>query len=282
MVKLNKKAWAASAAIIAVGGVVWTSLAFADSQASNKKLLDQIQANFPNTKIGGVDCTHAPAGLCEVQAGKNVFYMSKDARFAFVGSVLDLKEKVDLTDKRLREISAVSAAEDRIAGAPAAAPTLPTTPAAAPQAPSQPQVLRVDLPRSNAVVHNAGAPLKMAVFTDLNCGFCRKLHEELAAASDIEVTEYPMGFLAADSAEKAKLALCSQDRAKAADSIYQGGQVSTPKDCDAAAKAVEANTAFGRQHNIGGTPTIVRADGAVHSGWMPVDQLRAWLKQGAA
>ena len=83
--------------------------------------------------------------------------------------------------------------------------------------------------------------------------------------------------MAPDSADKAKLALCSKDRSKGVDAIYGGGEVVTSGDCAAAERAVAANTEFARQNNITGTPTIIRADGTSNSGWMPTAELRAFL-----
>ena len=85
-------------------------------------LKDKVQKEFPNTPITSADCDKGPANLCEVVAGSNVFYVTRDAKFAFVGAVLDLENKVDVTDVRLRELAAVGQAEARIRGAAPAAP----------------------------------------------------------------------------------------------------------------------------------------------------------------
>lgn len=272
---------------VAVVGVAVIATAAIAANPFGGGLKAKMQAHFPNTPITSVDCG-GPAGLCEVVAGSNVFYASRDGRFAVVGSVLDLDEKVDLTDQRLRQLAAVGEAESRIQGGrPAVAPGAQAAaagPEAAPQggnaAPGP--VIRVNLPAAtNAIVHNKGARLKMTVFTDMNCGFCRRLHDDLKSITDIEITEYPIAFLGEDSRQKAKLALCAQDRAQAVDAIYRGGEVRTSGDCAAAEAALDANIAFARQNNINGTPMIIRADGTSNSGWMPVNELRAFLQAGA-
>lgn len=269
--------------LIAAGGVIagaavvaGATVAFAGGFGTSLK--DKVQAEFPNTPITSVDCKRGPANLCEVVAGPNVFYVTRDAGFAVVGAVLDLKNKVDVTDQRLRELAAVGQTEARIrGGAPAAQQPGATQPASAPAAPEDSPIIRVTLPATNAVVHNPGAPLKMTIFTDLNCGFCKKLHEDLKNVRDIEVTEFPIAFMAPDSAEKAKLALCGKDRVKAIDAIYSGGEVVTSGDCAAAEAAVAQNAKFAKDNNINGTPMIIRADGRSNSGWLPQDELRAFL-----
>nr|WP_240454436.1 DsbC family protein [Caulobacter sp. 17J65-9] len=270
---MTKKKLAMGAAAAVLMAVIAGGWAYAQTDS---RLVSKIEKQFPNTKVSGVDCDKGLPGICEVTAGANVFYVTKDARYAFVGAVLDLNRKVDITDARLRELAAVNNAEQRINGQGGQVQQ-----AAAPQA-GPIRKINVTLPTANAIVHNAGAPIKLKVFTDLNCGYCRKLHEDLKSAKDIEVTEYPMAFLAPDSRDKARLALCAGDRAKAVDSIYLGGEVVAPDDCGGADAAVQANTEFGQQNGITGTPTIVRADGASQSGWMPIEQLRAWAKGAQA
>jgi thiol:disulfide interchange protein DsbC len=275
-IKLNRET-------IIVGSVAATALliggGFAMAGVFSPNLKDKVQAEFPNTPITSVSCDKGPANLCEAVAGQNVFYVTRDGKYAFVGAVLDLENKVDMTDARLRELAAVGQAESKINGG-----TVPTAAGARAAAPSGPApagapgpVIRVTLPKENAIVHNPGAALKMTVFTDMNCHFCRQLHNDLKSVTDIEITEYPIAFMAPDSADKAKLALCSKDRSKGVDAIYGGGEVVTSGDCAAAERAVAANTEFARQNNITGTPTIIRADGTSNSGWMPTAELRAFL-----
>ena len=90
-----------------------------------------------------------------------------------------------------------------------------------------------------------------------------------------------MAFLSPTSGDKAKLVLCSADRDSAAQAVYAGGDAKVTGDCEKADAAVKQNTAFGRQHGIEGTPTLVRPDGATMPGFMSVEKLREWLKSAA-
>ena len=270
----------------AAGRVMTAPARATPSHGTDRSLASKIQDAFPNTKIGSIKCGTVP-GLCEVTAGKNVFYVSPDGRYAIVGSVLDLQERVDLTDRRVKELAEVDAITRKITGEPAPVAVAEAAPAPAAQhggATPSPSlgVIKVDLPASNAIVHHAGAPVKISVISDLNCGYCKMLFEELKTAPDIQVTEYPVQLLRPDSLDKAKMALCAKDREATANSIYFGGQVQVGADCGKALEAVEANTAFARAHGISGTPTIIRGDGQANAGYMPLDQLRSWAKAGAA
>ena len=55
-----------------------------------------LQQRFPQTRIGKVDCKLV-AGLCEVQAGANIFYVDRSARYLVIGRVYDLEKRLDLT-----------------------------------------------------------------------------------------------------------------------------------------------------------------------------------------
>ena len=304
---LKTKLHAAASAIplwmimIAAGGVVIGVGAFGATrsvlanQASEAALARKVQGAFPNTKVASVRCGAVP-GLCEITAGKTVFYVSPDGRYAMVGSVLDLKDRVDLTDRRMKELGQLDAVTSRL-GESATPPAhagaeigqvqgaevqgAQVQDAQAQAAPAMGPI-KLDLPRDNGIVHHPGAALKVSVVTDLNCGYCRMLMEALKSAPDIELTEYPIQLLRPDSLDKARLALCAKDREATANNIYFGGDLKVAGDCAKAEAAVQANTAFARAHGISGTPALIRADGATHAGYMPIDQLRAWIKGGQA
>ena len=273
--------------LIGAAGVVIGVAGFAASktvlagEASDAGLARKVRAAFPNTKVASVRCGLIP-GLCEVTAGKTVFYVSPDGRYAMVGSILDLKARVDLTDRRMKELGQLDAVTSRL-GEPAPN-SAPPADAQAQNAQAAPAIgpIKIDLPKDNGIVHHPGGALKVSVVTDLNCGYCRMLMETLKSAPDIELTEYPIQLLRPDSLDKAKLALCAKDREATANNIYFGGDLKVAGDCAKAEAAVQANTAFARAHGISGTPALIRADGSVHAGFMPIDQLRAWIKGGQA
>jgi thiol:disulfide interchange protein DsbC len=275
-------ALAAGVGIAALGGTVAIGHDFGRSPDAH--LMQALSKSLPKSKISSVDCgAIGVKGLCEVIVGRNVFYSTPDGRYLVVGQVLDLQRKVDLTDRRARELASVDGVEAKLAGdlplIQTAGPAGPPNGAAPPRPAALPTHLVVDLPAANAIVRNPGAPLKMKVFTDLNCGYCHRLFDDLKNTKDIEITEYPLRYLSDDSGAKARAVLCAKDKAAAAAALYYGGAMQSGGDCAAGAKALEENMAFARSHQIEGTPMIIRADGAAHSGWMPADQLKAWLAE---
>lgn len=263
-------------ALAALAGV--TGGAMALSKSANTKLAEQLQKEFPATKISGVNCDFRVKGLCEVVAGKNVFYATQDGQKVFIGEVLDLKTKTNITASRVSELASMASAEAKLGGGAPAAQQAAAEQTPPPAAAAPASVIKVDLPKDNAVIHNPGAPLKLTVFADYSCHFCQQLFSDLKSHPEIEITEYPIAILGPESETKAKRVLCSTDRTAAANALYYGGEMRTAGECDAGANRLAQNQAFARQHGISGTPMLIRGDGVTNSGWMPGDKLIAWLK----
>jgi len=254
-----------SVSALALSGAVISGATLAAS--STKDLQSDLQAQFPKTRITRIDCKTAVSGLCEVTAGRNLFYASRDGRYVVVGSLLDLEKKVDLTDERLRQLAAVEGAAGKLADAAVTSATS-----------TEIHKISVDLPLSNAIVHHPGAALKVKVFSDFSCGYCRAFFSQLAADQGIEITEYPIAVLGDESRRKAIQVLCATDRRSASEAAYAGQALAAAGNCKGAEEAVDQNTTFARAHGVQGTPTIVRSDGGVNPGFLDPTALKAFAE----
>jgi len=281
----RRRPWARIAG--ALGVLAFSALCIAAASAAvfgpphqEARLSARLAKALPGSAVSAVDCdaASAPQGLCEFLVGRNVFYATPDGRYVIVGQILDLTRKVDLTERRRTEIRGLVSATDQISGGGP-----PPTPGPAPATAARPApepVLKIDLPRANAVVHHPGAPLKVTAFTDFNCHYCRQLFESLKDDQGVEFTEFPIAILGEGSARRARGVLCARDRAGAAAAAYGGASEGATPDCADGGRQLSENLAFAQRHGITGTPMIVRADGATNAGWMPKDRLMDWLRQG--
>jgi thiol:disulfide interchange protein DsbC len=263
---------------LVVGSAAVAGLVYANSESA---VTARIQKHFPNTKISSVDCGNPTGEWCEVVAGTNVFYTTKDAKYVMVGQLLDLDKKIDVTSERLKALAVLEQATAGIEGQ-----AVPTDPAALtkpvdqnvpPLAQDGPPVgakVNITLPKANAIIHNPGAPVKITVFSDYNCHFCQNLYMALANNKEFEVTEYPIAILGPDSETKAKLVMCASDRVAAASAAYSGGSIRTGGDCSKTDGIVAQNTTFARSQGITSTPTIIRADGTSQAGFASIDSLK--------
>lgn len=252
------------AATVAILALAIAMQPFSPEATIKKKIAGQ----FPKTTVTSVSCKTA-IGLCEVVMGKNLLYATKDARYVVVGAVLDLEARKDLTDQRLKELAAVDSATAKLTGGQVVREAAPG---------ARIEKVTVTLPKENAVVHNPGAPLKMTVFGDYACGYCHQLFAQLAGRSNIEITEYPIAILGAQSAERARLVMCSEDRVAASEAAYAGGTIKTKGDCSRFDAVVAQNTSFAQKNGINGTPAIIRADGTVNAGFLPIAELVRFLE----
>ncbi|MFD2780353.1 DsbC family protein [Novosphingobium pokkalii] len=235
---------------------------------------------LPRTAVTKVDCGQIP-GICEVQAGTNLFYIDPSARYLIVGRIYDMETHQDLTAARLLAINpdmlvgAAASAKAQETDSAGLAPSRPQSASGAAAAPAPAQkVSLASLPANGAIEWgsgNASAP-KVTVFSDFHCGYCRALHQTLKAMG-VRVTERPISILGTRAISEA--VICSEDKAAAVERAY-GDQEVAKRACDTS--GLDANEAFARAHGFTGTPVLVREDGAVLLGFRPREFLESWLK----
>jgi len=218
-----------------------------------------LKTTLPNTEISSVRESVLP-GLYEVVTGSNLLYVEKSGRYALIGTLYDLKRHEVLTAKRRGELDLVAQTDKAVEA--------PLTPIPWDQ-----------LPEGAAIVENAGAPYKVAVFADVNCPYCRRLAETLKGLPEVETHTYLMTLWERSTAPT-KAVLCATDKAAALHQAFQDVldmPSATPCDTD----APERTNAFAAEHGIAGTPFLVRADGVTAAGLKSPDALLAWLKEAA-
>ncbi len=122
------------------------------------------------------------------------------------------------------------------------------------------------------------AKKKVAVFTDPDCPYCRKLHEAMkqVLAKRKDVAFYIFLFpleMHKDAYKKAQAVLCEKSLTLL-DDAFGGKPLPEPK---CGSEAVEKNKALAKSLKFSGTPTLVREDGKVLSGTRPADALSNWI-----
>jgi thiol:disulfide interchange protein DsbC len=146
----------------------------------------------------------------------------------------------------------------------------------------QPVPKKIDaskVPLKDAVVLGAkNAKKKVIVFTDPDCPYCRKLHDEMKAVTakrkDIafHLLLYPLPSHK-EAYPKSQAILCEKSIALL-DDAFAGKPVPAPK---CGNEAVERNLALGQELSVNSTPTLIREDGIVMSGALPADKLIDWV-----
>nr|WP_325167329.1 DsbC family protein [Qipengyuania flava] len=118
------------------------------------------------------------------------------------------------------------------------------------------------------------------VFSDFQCGYCKKLTGALEQAG-VLVEERPISIFGAASRRLSESVLCASDPVAALHAAYTGKHVPRPASCKAI-RALDANEAFAKANGFAGTPVIVRAsDGAVMHGYRDAATLNRFANQRA-
>lgn len=116
-------------------------------------------------------------------------------------------------------------------------------------------------------------------FTDVDCGYCQKLHSEMAeynqAGIEIRYLAFPRAGLQSRTYQEMVSVWCAEDRKAAMTTAKTGGQVPL-KACD---NPVADQYALGNAFGVTGTPALVFEDGSLMPGYLPATKLSAYLQQ---
>ncbi len=214
-----------------------------DATAQVKKTLSEIMPGVTVdsvTKMSGMD-------IYEVTLGAQVLYLSADGRYLIQGDLFDLQNRKNLTEtKREAGRAKVVAGVDE---------------------------------KSMIVFGPKKAKHTITVFTDIDCGYCRKLHQEIKEINDLDIRVrymfFPRSGENTPSYFKAVSVWCAKDRHAAMTKAKAGENVENAS-CD---NPVKAHMAAADQVGVRGTPTIVLPNGKVLPGYVPAAKLKEYLDQ---
>ncbi len=231
----------ASMALLTAALATFTCSAIAEDLSAIEKKLRQ---TYPNTKFSKVASTPIP-GVYEVVMGKNVAYVEGNGRYFIFGHLFDMETQTDLTEDKLQ------------------------------------QQVRLDfnsLPLQYAIKTVKGNGKRvMAVFSDPDCPYCKKLEQELVKLNNVTIYTflYPLEQLHQDAKSKAEAIWCSKDRSKAWSAFMLNGKLpDTASSCQAPIQKIRE---IAENNNISGTPFIVAAEGKTMAGAAESTRIDTWL-----
>lgn len=187
-------------------------------------------------------------GMYEAVYGPRIFYISEDARYVLSGELLDLETRVNLTETRRtqgrRDILAALDSSEMII-----------------------------FPAKDKAKH------RITVFTDIDCGYCRKLHNGMEEMNklgiEVRYLAYPRAGVGSASYDKAVGVWCAEDRQKAITEAKTGKNVEK-KTCE---NPVRKHLQLGQTMGVTGTPTLVLDNGEVLPGYLPPQKLLQALEE---
>lgn len=211
-------------------------------------LRSAIQQARPGLTIGEIRPS-AINGLFEVDLGKDTVYMPADGKYVITGTMYRVESNrfVNIEDERLQ--------------------------------PARVQKLAAVKKEDMIIFSPQGKPKSyITVFTDIDCGFCRKLHKEVAElnAMGIEVRylAFPRAGVPSPSADKLATAWCSENPRETLTKMKNGEAIAI-KVCEK--NPVAAEYKLGNELGVNGTPALFKPNGELLPGYMPAAELAAAL-----
>lgn len=235
--------------VMKYGALLLAILATTIVNADEKAVRDSIARFMPTVKPDLVSPSEVK-GMYEVMIGTNILYMSEDGKYMIQGDMIDLDTRENISEDkvakaRVKVINEVGA-DEMILFAP------------------------------------KESKYQVTVFTDIDCGYCRKLHSEidqyLAEGITIKYLFFPRAGKGSGSYKKAVSVWCSDDR-NAALTNAKKGETPEEKECD---NPVDKHMALGGEVGVRGTPMLVTEKGTVFPGYMPAKQLAKALEADKA
>jgi thiol:disulfide interchange protein DsbC len=214
----------------------------ADPRAAIVKKIDGLK--LEDVRMTPVD------GVYEITRGSEISYASSDGRYVILGDMVDIDKDANLSENRRRTIR---------------------------------QRLIDTVPEAEMLVFSPKHPkYTITVFTDIDCGYCRRLHSQIAEYNRLGIRVrylfYPRTGPDTDSWYKAEAVWCAPNRNEALTRAKNGETIKSP-DC-------HANSIVARDYELGhklaveGTPAIFLASGEMLPGYAPPSQLAHYLKTG--
>lgn len=189
-------------------------------------------------------------GLLMVQIEGDIVYATTDGKYLIQGRVLDMETREDLTEAAKAQVR-----RDLLA--------------------------KVDT-GSQITFAPAEPKYDLMVFTDIDCGYCRKLHAEIDQYNEqgiaIHYMAFPRAGVGSHSYDKAVSVWCAGNQRDALTQAKLGAEPD-PAQCD---NPIDEQYALGRELGVTGTPSLLTSAGQMIPGYVPPEQLRARLDQMAA
>ena len=137
-----------------------------------------------------------------------------------------------------------------------------------------------DLATDDMIVFSPLDPPKahITVFTDITCGFCRKLHLEMddfnRRGIEVRYLAFPRGGMASQGAKQLATAWCARNREATLTSLKSGVEMPL-NDCEG--NPVAEHYALGNRLGVRGTPAIVTSDGQMIPGYRSASDIASLL-----
>lgn len=227
-------------------GVLIAVPALATADEDYSAVEERIRTLAPQAKSIAISETPVE-GLLMVQIAGEIVYATADGKYLIQGRLMDMETREDLTEAAKTEVR---------------------------------RGILESVDGSQQITFAPEAPkYDLMVFTDIDCGYCRKLHAQMAEYNEqgiaIHYLAFPRAGIGSPSYEKAVSVWCASDPQDAMTQAKLGNDPA-PAQCD---NPISEQYQLGRELGVTGTPSLVTAEGRMIPGYVPPEQLRQRLDQ---
>ena len=223
-------------------GVSQAAVETAETKAQITALKAKLKGKF-RSEPSSIKQSQLP-NIFEVMYGTEVVYFSADAKYFIAGDMIELETRTNLSDFAKQSVrKEIMNRED-----------------------FKPVVFKAKDEKHI-----------LTVFTDIDCGYCAKLHREMpqinAKGITVEYLMFPRAGLQSKSYEKAVSMWCADDQQQSMTDAKERREI-TSKTCE---NPIASQYNLGQEVGVTGTPALVTSTGKLIPGYMPADRLAAML-----
>lgn len=215
-----------------------------DVETKITALKDKLKGKF-RSEPTSVKVSKLP-NIFEVMYGTEVVYFSEDGNYFLAGDMIELASRKNLSDIAKQSI--------------------------------RKNMLETQ-DNKPVVFKSENEKHVLTVFTDIDCGYCAKLHREMAEINTkgitIEYLMFPRAGLQSQSFEKAVSMWCADDPKQMMTDAKERREI-PKKSCQ---NPIADQYNLGRELGVTGTPALMTSTGRLIPGYMPADRLLATLEQ---
>ena len=209
-------------------------------------LKDKLEALLPGMIVQSLEPLEN-TGLYEALVDGEIIYFSKDGRYVFQGDIIEIESRQNITEnKRIglkKEVLASFNEADMI----------------------------IFEPEKTSHI--------LTVFTDIDCGYCRKLHQQMSEYNSLGIKvrymAFPRSGVDSESFDKAVNVWCADDRKQAMTDSKSGASIEVNK-CD---NPIKEHFEAGRRLGVTGTPALFLESGQLLPGYIPPMRLKQILDE---
>lgn len=211
------------------------------TEASIDTIKQALAEKLPNIDASQIEQSQVK-DIYSVDLGERYAYVTSDGKHLFIGELIDMESGLNYTQlalgqKRVKTIKAI--------------------------------------PKESYIIFPAkNKKHSITVFTDIDCGYCRKMHNEMDELNDLGIeVKYllrPRAGPQSESWKKADAVYCSKNQQKNLTRSKQGMDI-TMKSCDGTPTMENVSTA--QSLGFGGTPTVLSEQGNQIGGYIPAKKL---------